>query len=225
MILSDAAWASSRGLAVTVAASDLRLATLPGFLEEEAARRIAADAAIRDDYEDVYGLVPEGVEGWIETRGRETSGEEYARAGTDDRYFRFQSTRSWSYQQGQRRLAVTAPFALGEMDCLLAYLRDATGQRLTKVRVWIRRFLNGHFVGMHHEDRLGRVISVQVPLSPGWSAGDGALLEIYDDDDQPHIVPPEFNQLVLFETVPCRKHAITPVQGGEFHLLQAWGYL
>lgn len=225
MIVSDTARASSRALAVTIAASELRLATFPGFLEGNAAHRIAHDAVVRDDFEDVYGLMPEDIEGWIETRGRETNGEEYARAEPEDRYFRFQSTRSWSYQPGQRRLDEAAPLTLDEMDCLLTYLRDATGQRLEKVRVWIRRFLDGHFVGTHHEDRLGRVISAQLPLSPGWNAGDGARLEIYDDDDQPYVVSPEFNQLVLFETIPCRKHAITPVRGGKFHLLQAWGYL
>lgn len=225
MIVSGVARASIKDLATAIEASDLRLATFPGFLEGKSVRRIADDAAIRDDYEDVYGLVPADIEGWIETRGRKTGREEYARAPVEDRYFRFQSTRSWSYRQGQRRLEATAPLTMEEMDSLLAYLKDVTGQRLEKVRVWVRRFRNGHFVGAHHENRLGRVISAQVPLTPGWSPDDGALLEIYDDDDQAHVVPPEFNQLVLFDTIPCRKHAITPVLTGRFHLLQVWGYL
>jgi len=128
------------------------------------------------------------------------------------------------YKSGQRRLDATCPLLLDEMDCLLAYLRDATGQRLGQVRVWIRRFQPDHFTGTHHEDRLGRVISAYLPLSAGRQEDQGGLLRIYDDDDRPRPVVPEFNRLVLFETSPCRKHAITPVRDGTVYLLQIWGY-
>jgi len=100
MLVSGTALASKGSVPAAMAASDLGLATVTGFLNGESACRIADGARNRSDYEDIYGLVPNDAEGWIDTRGREVSREEYLRAPFGDRYFRCQSTRSWSYNPG-----------------------------------------------------------------------------------------------------------------------------
>ncbi|MEU2611435.1 hypothetical protein ABZ570_07610 [Micromonospora sp. NPDC007271] len=202
--------------------NDWQLVVIDDFLHPDRAAEIAADAARRTDYFVEYGLMPNDEEGWAETRGRHVDHREYEAAPRAQRYYRFSTTRTWSYRDGQRRLDETCPFTVDEMKALLDFVRSATGYSLGKIRCMIRRFDRGDFIGAHHQNRLERVLTAHLPLTSG---DDGLVLELYGHDGRTLPVPLTFNSFSFFdlrarwrEAVPERT-SDTPV-----HMIHFWCY-
>lgn len=212
-------------LAREFSGSALRIARASDFLAEPRARALASGLALRQDFDDVCGLRPDSEEAWNQTRGRHVSVAEFDAANPQDKFFRLMSTRTWSYSIGQDRLDPGCPFDLSELADLLDFSAAVTALPLTMIRVLPRRYLPGHFVGPHREDRKGRLATGYLFLSPHWSHGDGGGLEFIDDGGTPHEVAPEFNSFVLFDVRAHWMQSFREITGSQpLHLIQYWVY-
>lgn len=176
---------------------DRLLVVLDDFLTAERIDRLAAHAARHDDYAVEYGLTPDDDEGWAETRGRHVTRAEYEAAPEAQHYYRFASSRFWSYRPGQTRLDASCPFDLAEMAALLEFARAGTGYDLGKIRCVLRRFGPGDFIGDHHQNRLDRVLTAHLPLTA--DPGEDLLLTLYGHDNTPRRIPLTRNSFSWFD--------------------------
>lgn len=199
---------------------DWQLVVLDDFLSPERIARLAAHASDHTGYEIEYGLMPVDDEGWEQTRGRHVDRAEYEAAPAAQHYYRFGSSRFWSYKPGQRRLDPSCPFALDELDALLSFVRSGTGYQLGKIRCVVRRFGPGDFIGDHHQNRLDRVLTAHLPLTA--DPGEELVLQLYGHDGRSRRVPLTFNSFSWFdlrarwrEAVP-RRTAPAPVDMVHF---------
>lgn len=194
---------------------DFQLVVLDEFLDSERIARLAEHAAVATEYDVEYGLVPVDDEGWATTGGRHVNRAEYQASPAAERYFRFGSSRFWSYAPGQRRLDPSSPFTLAELDTLLAFVGSATGYQLGKIRCVIRRFGPGDFIGGHRHNRHDRVLTAHLPLTA--EPGENLVLELLGHDGSLRRLPLTFNSFSWFdmrsrwrESIPERT-AVTPV--------------
>lgn len=205
--------------------SEFQLATWQDFLARDRALHVAAELARRADFDDVYGLTPEGDANWALTRGRQVNRAEYEAAKPAKHYFRLQSTRSWSWREGQTQLTGNYPLTMAEMAELLAFCRNVSGYALTMIRVHARRFQQHHFVGNHREDRLGRLLSAHLFMSPEHLADGGGGLHFLGHDANESAVPARFNTFALYDVKAHWFHEVTPVTVPQpLHSLHFWFY-
>lgn len=176
---------------------DWRLVVIDDFLSPERLGKLAAHAAGHGDYDVEYGLTPDDDEGWAETRGRHVTRAEYEAAPPAQHYYRFSSSRFWSYRPGQHRLDASCPFSIDEMADLLAFVRSATGYDLGRIRCVLRRFGRGDFIGDHHHNRLDRVLTAHLPLTV--DPGEELVLTLYGHDNRPRRVPMTRNSFSWFD--------------------------
>lgn len=198
------------------------LVVIDDFLASERIVALAGNAARRRDYLVEYGLMPVDEEGWAETRGRHVERAEYEAAPPEQRYYRFSTTRSWSYRDGQRRLDPTCPFTLAELARLLDFIRSATGYTLGKIRCMVRRFGAGDFIGPHHQNRLDRLLTAHLPLS---AADEVLTLQLIGHDGRTVEVPLTPNAFSFFD-LRARWLEAVPVQTSETpaDLVHFWFY-
>lgn len=194
------------------AAIPLRLVTLPGFLDPTRAEEIAVNVFARDDFDEVYGLTPQDEEAWAETRGRHVDPRTYHRAPAAEHYYRFSRTRTWSYRFEQRSLGASCPLRIEELGRMLEFVAATTRYPLRKIRVAVLSLVSGDFIGAHHENRLGRLVTAHLPLTRDWSAADGGELVLHGHDGREHSVPHRFNSCTIFDVRGHARQLITPVR-------------
>lgn len=176
-------------------------------------------------WDDVCGLMPEDEEARRETRGTRVDLATYLAAGAEERYFHFRSTRSWSYRFEQRSLDASCPLSMAELAGLLRTCRRATGAEVSMVRLFGREYGHRHFVGPHHENRLERVVTAHLFLTPGWTADQGGELRLVDHRGLAVTVVPRENELVTAPIAAVASQEVTPVRSdGLLHCFQLWFY-
>jgi hypothetical protein len=213
------------GMADRFSSSALRSVELPDVINAARASGLAENLASRDDFEAVYGLLPDCEQSRAETRGVKVSAQAFSAAQEWDRYFTFAASRSWSYRRNQLRLDQSCPLGISELDALLTLFEQVSSLRLSMLRVMPQRFISGDFVGGHHENRLGRTLTGHLALTPQWDATThGARLRIWQEDGTVEEYLHEFNSLVVFDVRAHWRQEITPVTGGPFHMLLMWAY-
>lgn len=207
-------------------ADPFRHVTVPGLLPHARALEVSAELSDRAPFDDACGLVPADPRALAETKGRHVTLSEFRSAPAEERYYWMGSTRSWSYRPGQRRLDGSCPLTMAELADLLYFFRDVSGSPLTMIRVMGRQYADGNFIGPHSEDRLGRILSGHLFLTPGWSAADsGGYLEIQVGTGQPLRIHPDFNTLTVFDVRTVTRKSITRVTAPTpLHELQFWCY-
>lgn len=213
-------------MADTGTAVSVRFSRHPGLLPDARLRQLRAWCTESADYDDVCGLLPTDDEALAETRGQRVTLPQFLAAPVEQRYFHLQSTRSWSYRFGQATLDASCPFGIDELQGLLQLCEQASGQPVQMIRLFGRRYGNGHFVGSHHEDRLGRALSAHLFLTPDWSAADGGSLWLEGAGGDRHVLVPADNEMVLFDIASVTAQGVDPVRSGAvLHSFQFWCYL
>lgn len=216
---------AARAVGPDFAATPLRLVTLPDFLDPTRADEVGANVFARNDFDEVYGLTPQDEQAWAETKGRHVDRETYFAAPANEHYYRFSSTRTWSYRFGQRSVEGSCPLRIEELRGVLEFVSAITGYPLRKIRVAVLSLGPGDFIGAHHENRLGRLVTAHLPLTRNWSATDGGVLRFSGHDGSEHSVPHRFNSCTIFDVRAHASQRVTPVLGSApARLLLFWCY-
>jgi hypothetical protein len=200
-----------------------QLAVVDDFLDGSRISEIAS-AVEHGEYYVEYGLMPDDEQAWQETRGRHVDRREYEAASPEQRYYRFSTTRSWSYRPGQRRLDGSCPLTLAELELMLEFMRAATGYDLGLIRCMVRSFAPGDYVGAHHENRLGRLVAAHLPVTD-CDPEEQLVFRSYAHDGQDRDVPLTYNSLSFFDVRAQWREAIAPKAGVRpVRMLHFWYY-
>jgi hypothetical protein len=94
-----------------------------------------------------------------------------------------------------------------------------------KLRVACRRLSKGDFVGSHHENRMGRVLTGHLPLTAGWGEQDGAVVSLYGHDASELPLESEYNTFTLVDVASHWQQRTSPVMSDyPLHQLLFWFY-
>jgi hypothetical protein len=188
--------------------SPARFYVIENFLRPELAERLSEFLRREGRFETEFGLQSEDDHKVDESR--------WLDAPPDDRFFRYGRLVGTEpeYQFSPNSLAyLQFRTAFQTDDNLRSFFEESTGLELARSDDFGSHSMRaGDFLREHDDDNRNRRLALVLYLSPGWKAELGGSLHILDPNGQEHVVEPEHNSLVAFDTLAGTTHFVEPIR-------------